>query len=183
MVLLMLSLSIGLGIQMNSWVASLGFTLPLFVTCMFGGVILVNVVPYIIPKLSCPTNSPTLSVVSDLSLGLFLAMAMMALKFWELGNESLFIIVSIIGQTIAILLFTIFVMFRILGRNYASAVISAGYIGSALGATPTAMANMAAVTQKYGPSPIAFAVIPIVGAFIIQVSNAIVIEIILSIVG
>jgi ESS family glutamate:Na+ symporter len=71
-------------------------------------------------------------------------------------------------------------MFRLLGRNYAAAVISAGYIGSALGATPTAMANMAAVTQKYGPSPVAFAVIPIVGAFIIQVSNAIVIEIILS---
>ena len=182
-VLLMLSLSIGLGIQMNVWVESVGFTLPLFVTCMFGGVILVNIVPYIIPKLSCPTNSPTLSVVSDLSLGLFLAMAMMALKFWELGEEAVFIIVSIVIQTAAILVFTIFLMFRLLGKNYASAVISAGYIGSALGATPTAMANMAAVTQKYGPSPIAFAVIPIVGAFIIQVSNALVVKIILTLIG
>ncbi len=183
MVLLMLSLAIGLGIQMNVLVESTGFTLPLFVTCMFGGVILVNVVPYILPKLSCPTNSPTLSVVSDLSLGLFLAMAMMTLKFWELGDEALFIVASIVVQTVTILLFTYFVMFRLLGRNYASAVISAGYIGSALGATPTAMANMAAVTQKYGASPIAFAVIPIVGAFIIQVSNAIVISIILSFIG
>ncbi len=183
MVLLMLSLAIGLGIQMNNLIAHFGHTLPLFVTCMFGGVLLVNIVPYIIPKLNCPTNSPTLAVVSDLSLGLFLAMAMMALKFWELGQEALFIIVSIVVQVIAILLFTYFVMFRLLGKNYAAAVISAGYIGSALGATPTAMANMAAVTQKYGPSPVAFAVIPIVGAFIIQVSNAIVIEIILSIVG
>ena len=182
MVLLMLSLAMGLGIQMNNLIASFGYTLPLFVTCMFGGVILVNIVPYIIPKLSCPTNSPTLAVVSDLSLGLFLAMAMMALKFWELGEEALFIVVSILLQVIAILLFTYFVMFRLLGKNYAAAVISAGYIGSALGATPTAMANMAAVTQKYGPSPVAFAVIPIVGAFIIQVSNAIVIEIILSII-
>jgi ESS family glutamate:Na+ symporter len=180
MVLLMLSLAIGLGIQMNSLLAGVGFTLPMFVTCMFGGVLLVNIVPYIIPKLSCPTNSPTLSVVSDLSLGLFLAMAMMALRFWELGQETLFIIVSIVVQVVAILLFTYFVMFRLLGKNYAAAVISAGYIGSALGATPTAMANMAAVTQKYGASPIAFAVIPIVGAFIIQVSNAIVIEIMLS---
>ncbi|NPA36890.1 MAG: sodium/glutamate symporter [Chlorobi bacterium] len=179
MVLLMLSLSIGLGIQLNNLVSSLGFTLPLFVTCMFGGVLLVNIVPYIIPKLKCPTNSPTLSVVSDLSLGLFLAMAMMALKFWELGSESLFIAVSVVVQVVSILLFTYFIMFRILGKNYASAVISAGYIGSALGATPTAMANMAAVTQKYGPSPVAFAVIPIVGAFIIQISNAIVIKIIL----
>jgi ESS family glutamate:Na+ symporter len=179
-VLLMLSLAMGLGIQMNKLIAHFGHNLPLFVTCMFGGVILVNVVPYIIPKLSCPTNSPTLAVVSDLSLGLFLAMAMMALKFWELGEEAVFIVVSIVVQVVAILLFTYFVMFRLLGRNYAAAVISAGYIGSALGATPTAMANMAAVTQKYGPSPVAFAVIPIVGAFIIQVSNAIVIEIILS---
>jgi ESS family glutamate:Na+ symporter len=179
-VLLMLSLAIGLGIQMNNFIAGFGHTLPLFVTCMFGGVLLVNIVPYIIPKLNCSTNSPTLAVVSDLSLGLFLAMAMMALKFWELGQEALFIIVSIAVQVVAILLFTYFVMFRLLGKNYAAAVISAGYIGSALGATPTAMANMAAVTQKYGASPVAFAVIPIVGAFIIQVSNAIVIEIILS---
>ena len=182
MVLLMLSLAMGLGIQMNKLIAHFGHNLPLFVTCMFGGVILVNIVPYIVPKLSCPTNSPTLAVVSDLSLGLFLAMAMMALKFWELGEEAVFIVVSIVVQVIAILLFTYFVMFRLLGKNYAAAVISAGYIGSALGATPTAMANMAAVTQKYGPSPVAFAVIPIVGAFIIQVSNAIVIEIILSLI-
>lgn len=180
-VLLMVALSIGLGIHMHNLVTDMGSTLPLFVTCMFGGVLLVNIMPYILPKLKCPANSPTLSITSDLSLGLFLAMAMMSLKFWEIGKESLFIIVSIIIQVIMILLFTVFILFRFLGKNYNSAVISAGYIGSALGATPTAMANMAAVTQKYGPSPVAFAVIPIVGAFIIQVSNAIVIEIVLAI--
>jgi len=68
-----------------------------------------------------------------------------------------------------------------LGKNYGAAVISAGYIGSAMGATPTAMANMAAITKTHGPSPIAFAVIPILGAFIIQVSNAFVINIIIMI--
>ena len=180
MVLLMVSLAIGLGLQMNNLIVHFGYTLPLFVSCMFGGVILVNIVPYIIPKLNCPSNSPTLAIVSDLSLGLFLAMAMMSLKFWEIGDEALFIIASVIIQVIMILIFTVFVVFRLLGKNYAAAVISAGYLGSALGATPTAMANMAAVTKKYGPSPIAFAVIPIVGAFIIQVSNAIVIELVLS---
>ncbi len=180
MVLLMVSLAIGLGLQMSNLIIYLGYTLPLFVTCMFGGVILVNIIPYIVPKLNCPSNSPTLAIVSDLSLGLFLAMAMMSLKFWEIGNEALFIIVSVVIQVIMVLLFTVFVVFRMLGKNYAAAVISAGYLGSALGATPTAMANMAAVTKKYGPSPIAFAVIPIVGAFIIQVSNAIVIKIVLA---
>jgi ESS family glutamate:Na+ symporter len=178
-VILLLSLSIGIGIYLHNLLASVHFTLPLFATCMLGGVILANLVPIFMPRLQCPSNSPTLSIVSDLSLGLFLAMAMMSLKFWEIGHESLFIIVNILVQTIVILLFSIFILFRVLGKNYDAAVISAGYIGSAMGATPTAMANMAAVTKEHGPSPIAFAVIPIVGAFIIQVSNAVVINFIL----
>ncbi len=181
-VLLMLAFSIGIGIYLNDFLEYIHFTLPLFATCMLGGVVLTNLVPLIIPKMKCPANSPTLAIVSDLSLGLFLAMAMMSLKFWEIGDESLFILVNIVAQTIAILLFSVFVIFRILGKNFDAAVISAGYIGSAMGATPTAMANMAAITKEHGPSPVAFAVIPIVGAFIIQVSNAFVINIILMII-
>ncbi len=178
-VIIMLLVSIGLGIYMHEFLVYINFTLPLFATSMLGGVIVAYLVPLIIPKLKCPTKSPTLAISSDLSLGLFLAMAMMALKFWEIGEESLFIIVSILLQAVSILLFSVFVIFRVLGKNYASAVISAGYIGSAMGATPTAMANMVAVTKEHGPSPVAFAVIPIMGAFIIQVSNAFVINIIL----
>ncbi len=182
-VILMLFVSIGIGIYLHDFLDYINFTLPLFATCMLGGVTIAFFVPLIIPKLKCPGKSPTLAITSDLSLGLFLAMAMMTLKFWEIGEESLFIIVSILIQTISILLFTVFVIFRVLGKNYAAAVISAGYIGSAMGATPTAMANMAAVTKEHGPSAIAFAVIPILGAFIIQVSNAFVINIILMIMG
>jgi len=178
-VVLMVALSIGFGIHLNNLLSNIGFTLPLFVTCMFGGVVLSNLVPLVIPNLKFPTNSPTLAIVSDLSLGLFLAMAMMALKFWEIGDQALFIIISMIVQTLAVILFSVFILFRVLGKNYDSAVICAGYIGSGLGATPTAMANMAAVTKRYGASPIAFMVIPIVAAFIIQVSNALVIQIIL----
>jgi len=178
-ILLILSLSIGIGIYFHKFLEYIHFTLPMFATCMLGGVILANLIPLILPKFNCPVNSPTLAITSDLSLGLFLAMAMMALKFWEIGHESLFILTTIVLQTVAILLFTIFVIFKVLGGNYAAAVISAGYIGSSMGATPTAMANMAAVTKEHGPSPIAFAVIPIMGAFIIQVSNAFVINIIL----
>ena len=182
-VIIMLALSIGIGIYMHDLLDYINFTLPMFATCMLGGVILANLVPLIIPKLNCPANSPTLAITSDLSLGLFLAMAMMSLKFWEIGEESMFIVVNIIIQTITIVLFTVFVIFRVLGKNYASAVISAGYLGSSMGATPTAMANMAAVTKEHGPSAIAFAVIPILGAFIIQVSNAFVINIILMLMG
>ncbi len=178
-IIIMLSISIGIGLYLHDFLEYINFTLPLFATCMLGGVIITNVVPLIIPKQTCPANSPSLAITSELSLGLFLAMAMMSLKFWEIGDESLFIITSITIQTISILLFTVFVVFKVLGKDYAAAVISAGYIGSAMGATPTAMANMAAVTKVHGPSTIAFAVIPIMGAFIIQVSNAFVINIIL----
>lgn len=182
-VIFMIALSIGFGIYAHQFLSYINFTLPMFATCMLGGVLFANIFPLFIPKLKCLAHSPTLSITSDLSLGLFLAMAMMSLKFWEIGSESLYIISSIALQTIAIVLFTVFVIFRVLGKNYAAAVISAGYIGSSMGATPTAMANMAAVTKEHGPSPIAFAVIPIMGAFIIQVSNAFVINIILIIIG
>jgi len=182
-VIIMLFVSVGIGIYLHEFLDYINFTLPLFATCMLGGVTIAFFVPILIPKLACPAKSPTLAITSDLSLGLFLAMAMMTLKFWEIGEESLFIIVSILIQTISILLFSVFVIFRVLGKNYAAAVISAGYIGSAMGATPTAMANMAAVTKEHGPSAIAFAVIPILGAFIIQVSNAFIINIILMLMG
>ena len=179
-VILMISLSIGMGIHLADLAGYVGFTLPLFVTCMFSGVVLANVVPLVIPKLKCPKGSPTLAIVSDLSLGLFLAMAMMGLKFWEIGDQAVLIFVTLVVQVVTLLLFAILIVFKVLGKNYDSAVITAGYIGSSLGATPTAMANMAAVTQRYGASPIAFMVIPIVAAFIIQVSNAVVIQIILN---
>ena len=182
-VILMLALSIGVGIHLNNLAAYINFTLPLFVTCMFGGVLLSNIVPLLIPNIKCPAKSPTLAIVSDLSLGLFLAMAMMALKFWEIGDQAFFIIISIIIQTLAILLFSIFIVFKVLGKSYDSAVISAGYIGSSLGATPTAMANMAAINKMYGASPMAFIVIPIVAALVIPVSNALVIKIVLILIN
>ncbi len=182
-ILLMLALSIGIGLYLHELLDKIHFTLPLFATCMLGGVLLAWLAPLLIPRLRCLPHSPTLAIANDLSLGLFLAMAMMSLKFWELGSEALFIVVSITLQTIAILLFSVFVLFQAMGRNYDAAVLAAGYLGSAMGATPTAMANMAAVTKEHGPSPIAFAVIPIVGAFIIQVSNAVVINLMLMWMG
>ena len=179
-VVLMLSLSIGLGLYLSELLTYLGFTLPLFVTCMFSGVVLANVTQLIIPSMSHPSDSPTLAVVSELSLGLFLAMAMMALRFWEVGDQAIFIFTSLFVQILTVTLFAVLVVFRTLGQSYDAAVITAGYLGSSLGATPTAMANMATVTQKYGASPIAFIVIPIVAAFIIQVSNALVIQLVLN---
>jgi len=182
-VIFMLALSIGLGLHLNSLAAYINFTLPLFVTSMFGGVLFSNTIPLIVPKIKCSALSPTLAIVTDLSLGLFLTMAMMELKFWEIGDHSFFIISNIIVQTIVILLFSVFIVFRVLGKNYDSATISAGFIGYGLGANPTAMANMAAVNQKHGASPLAFVVVPIVATLVIPLSNALVIKIVLILIN
>ena len=77
-------------------------------------------------------------------------------------------------------LFAIFVTFRVMGRNYDAAVLAAGHCGFGLGATPTAIANMQAVTQRFGPSQIAFLVVPMVGAFFIDIANAVVIKLYLA---
>ncbi len=80
-------------------------------------------------------------------------------------------------------MFTVFILFRALGKNYNAAVMSAGYIGMGLGATPVAIANMTAISKKYGPSPVAFVLITAIGAFFINFVNALVIEIMLRIIG
>lgn len=182
-VLLMLTLSVGMGIQINELAARLGFSMPLFVPCMFSGVVLANLVPRLVPGLKCPPSSPTLALSSELSLGLFLAMAMMGLRFWEIGGHALFLVVNLTIQVALILLFSTLILFRVLGRNYDAVVIAAGYVGSALGATPTAMANMAAVTQSYGASRVAFLVIPVVAAFITQATNSVAIQAILNLIN
>jgi ESS family glutamate:Na+ symporter len=83
-------------------------------------------------------------------------------------------------QALVMALFAIFITFRVMGSNYDAAVLAAGHCGFGLGATPTAIANMQAVTQRYGPSHIAFLVVPMVGAFFIDIINVIVIKVYLA---
>jgi ESS family glutamate:Na+ symporter len=80
------------------------------------------------------------------------------------------------AQMLVITLFAVFVVFRVMGRDYDACVISAGFVGMGLGATPVAIANMDAVTSRFGPSPKAFLVVPLVGAFFIDIMNALVIK-------
>jgi len=90
------------------------------------------------------------------------------------------IVVLLAAQALLMALFAIFVTFRVMGRNYDAAVLAAGHCGFGLGATPTAIANMQAVTQRFGPSQIAFLVVPMVGAFFIDIANAVVIKLYLA---
>ena len=179
-VILILCIAIGIGLQLHQLIDGIGIKLPVFVPCLFGGILLTNTLPVIWKKLPWPTGSSSLALISDFCLGLFLAMSLMSLQLWALIDLALPILLLLTAQVIMVIFFTIFIVFRALGKNYDAAVIASGYAGLALGATPTAIANMTAVTKKYGASPQAFIVIPLVGAFFIDLSNAFVIQFFIS---
>ncbi|PLW69204.1 sodium/glutamate symporter [Pseudohalioglobus lutimaris] len=175
-VLLVIAIAIGVGIHLNELFVSWGLRLPDFVTCLFAGIILTNSLPRFLPRYQWPTGTRSLALVSDVSLGLFLSMSLMSLQLWALADLAGSIVILLVAQIVLITLFTIFVVFRALGADYDAAVICSGYSGLALGATPTAIANMTAVTKSLGPAPRAFVIVPLVGAFFIDLSNALIIN-------
>jgi ESS family glutamate:Na+ symporter len=179
---LVIAIAMGLGISIDALVSSLGIKLPMFVSCLFAGIILTNTIPYIFKNIRWPTNTPSLALISDLSLGLFLAMSLMSLQLWTLAGLGGPILIILGFQVLVIVLFVIFIVFRVMGKDYDAAVMSAGYAGLGLGATPTAIANMTAVTKKFGASPKAFLVVPLIGAFFVDISNAFIIKFLLDLI-
>jgi ESS family glutamate:Na+ symporter len=119
------------------------------------------------------------ALLGNVSLGIFLAIALMSLRLWDLASLALPLIAILAVQATAMALYAIFITFRVMGRNYDAAVLAAGHCGFGLGATPTAIANMQAITERFGPSHLAFLVVPMVGAFFIDIANAIVIKLFL----
>ena len=115
-------------------------------------------------------------ILEDVSLNLFLGMAMISLKLWELGNVAGQLAVLLLAQALLAWIFIYFVTFRFMGRNYDAAVLSAGHVGFGLGATPNGIANMQSVCDKYKHSHRAFFVMPIVGALFIDFFNVAIIS-------
>lgn len=175
--LALIAVSLLAGTLLNGQLHDTSFELPTFVCVLFVGVILRN-------GLSAlglyQVFEREVSVLGNVSLSLFLAIALMSLKLWDLASLALPIFIILAAQTLVMALFAIFVTFRIMGSHYDAAVLAAGHCGFGLGATPTAIANMQAVTQRYGPSQIAFLVVPMVGAFFIDIINVIVIKLYLA---
>lgn len=171
--LALIAVSLLVGSLLNSLLKDTAFELPTFVCVLFVGVVLRN-------GLSAlglyQVFEREVSVLGNVSLSLFLAIALMSLKLWDLAALALPIFIILAAQTLVMALFAMFVTFRVMGGNYDAAVLAAGHCGFGLGATPTAIANMQAVTQRYGPSQIAFLVVPMVGAFFIDIINVIVIK-------
>ena len=176
---LAIHVSIIFGLLLNDILGDLGLQLPMFVTCLFAGILLTNLRGKKWPRITgteWPARKPAMALIADLSLGTFLAMSLMSMQIWTLVDLAGPIFAILAAQFVLTILFVLLLVFRVMGRTYDAAVISAGFGGYALGATPTAMANMSAVTTKYGASHLAFITVPLVGAFFIDLVNAFMIQ-------
>lgn len=170
------------GFLLNGVIADLGLKLPLFVTCLLAGILITNLVPKDLPSITgkpWPSRSPAIALIAEISLGAFLAMSLMSMQLWTLVDLAAPILTILGAQFLLAVLVALLVIFPALGRNYDAAVVSAGFGGITLGTTATAMANMAAVTQRFGPSHLAFIIVPLVGAFFIDLTNAMLIPLFL----
>jgi ESS family glutamate:Na+ symporter len=174
--LLAANVAVIIGYAANEVIATTGLKLPLFVPCLIVAIIMSNTVPYLFPKMKWPARSRALAVVSDYCLSIFLAMSLMSLQLWTLSGMGSTLLVVLALQMVAATVFILFVFFRLVGGDYTAAVLSAGFAGFTLGATPTAIANMSSVTKRYGQAPLAFIVLPLVSAFFVDLANAFIIR-------
>jgi ESS family glutamate:Na+ symporter len=185
--ILAIHVSVVLGAIFNELLEEAGLQLPLFVTCLFAGILLTNIIPKDFTRVTTgtkwPSRTPAMSLIADISLGTFLAMSLMSMQLWTLIDLAGPIFTILAAQFLVAVVINLFVVFPAMGRNYDAAVVSAGFGGISLGATPTAMANMAAVTKRYGASHLAFIVVPLVCAFFIDLANALLIPYFLTHIG
>jgi len=151
-------------------------TLPAFLWCMMVGVAIRNLVPFTGIK----ADDRAADLISGVCLSLFLVMTMMALDLVEVALSAGPLLVIIALQAVVIALFAVYACFRFLGKDYEAAVTSAAFIGFSMGSTATAMANMQAITSKYGPAPTSYLIVPLAGAFFIDLMNAFLLTLILA---
>jgi glutamate:Na+ symporter, ESS family len=170
--LVVILVALWIGSWVSKWFTSLGITLPATIGAML--------VAAIIRNFDDKTKLIGLSqrIIDDLgsvSLSLFLVMAIMTLKLWELAGLALPLVIILIAQVMLVALVCLWPVFQLMGRDYESAVMSGGFIGFMLGTTANAMVVMSTIVERYGPAPRAFLVAPMVGAFFIDFTNAVII--------
>ncbi len=171
--LLILNLAIIMGVALEEALEEATIKLPLFVLCLLSAIVLTNTVPRLLPGVPWPTRTRALALISDLSLNVFLAMSLMSMQLWTLGGLGFALVIVLGLQAAGAALYILFVVFPAMGRDYQAAVLSSGFTGISLGATPTAIANMTAVTKQHGAAPTAFIILPLVSAFFIDIANAV----------
>lgn len=165
--LLCLIIAIGFGTIVSMLLGKL-MTFPFYIGAMLVGAVIRNVADCSGKEL--PMEE--IGVIGGFSLSVFLGLAMIDMKLWQLASLALPLIVMLAAQTVLMFFYAYFVVFNVLGRSYDAAVMTTGFCGFGMGATPNAMANMQAVVGQYGPAPTAFMVVPLVGSLFIDFCNA-----------
>ena len=165
-------IAMGIGALINNMLAKAGIKFPVYLMGMVVAAIIRNILDFNQKQL--PFSE--IGIVGNISLSLFLSMALMSMKLWQLIDLAVPLIVILLAQTVLMAFFAYFITFNIMGRDYDAAVMSTGHCGFGLGATPNAMANMETFTKANGQSVKAFFIIPIVGSLFIDFINAIIIK-------
>ncbi len=168
--LFLILVSIGIGSLLNGLLAKTGITFPTYFPSMMVAAVICNVTELSSGRFPHLDN-PEIESISKISLSLFLGMAMVSLRLWELSGIALPLLVILCAQALLIALFARFVAFPVFGRNYDAALLVSGLCGFGLGAVPNAMANMSAVASRYRYSAMPFTVVPIVGAVFVDIIN------------
>lgn len=175
--LVFLAVAMGLGSLLSAWFVSLDITLPAYIGAMIVASVLRNI-DDVTGRLKLDVRA--MEFAGNVALNIFLVVALMDLKLWQIADLALPLIVILAAQVLVVVLFALTVSFYLMGRDYDSAVMSGGFIGFVLGTTANAVANMQALVRRYGPAPRAFLVVPLVGAFFIDFTNAIIITFFLN---
>jgi ESS family glutamate:Na+ symporter len=153
--------------------AGTGFIVPDFVFCLLLGVVIRNGATL---TGAFRMSGATVDVVGNVALSLFLVMALMTMRLLDLINLAGPLFVILAAQTVIMALYATLVTFRVMGRNYDAAIMAAGQVGFGMSSTACALAIMKSVTERHGPSPLAFLIVPMVGAFFIDITNAFIIQ-------
>lgn len=170
--LMVLAVAMGLGAVVSAYIQQRGITLPAYIGAMLVASLLRNLDDRL---RFLRISTPLMDLIGNISLLLFLAMALLNLRLWELALLAAPLVAILLAQVLVMGLFSYFVSFPLMGRDYNSAVMAGGLIGFALGTTANALTNMRALVERYGPAPRAFLVVPLVGAFFIDFTNALII--------
>jgi glutamate:Na+ symporter, ESS family len=165
--------SLAAGKYLARMVQGTGVILPDFLFCLLLGVAIRNLANFF-PRFS--VSNATVDLLGGVALSLFLVMALMGMRLIDLASLAGPLLVILVLQTVAMALYAVFVTFRVMGRDYDAAILAAGHVGFALSSTAAALAIMKTITERKGPSPLAFVIVPMVGAFFIDIANALVIQ-------
>lgn len=169
----LMCIALGIGQVLTNLLKNFGVNFPIHVSCMFGG-ILVRLY-YDRKKGNHDVLYEAIDTIGEFSLGLFVSMSIITMKLWQLADLGPVLVVLLLAQVVFIIIFCYFLTFFLLGKNYDAAVMAVGHIGFGLGAVPVSMTTMQTVCKKYRYSKLAFFVVPVIGGFISNISNAIII--------